>query len=322
LKDVQKFFLGAVYDGDWKVRAEAVAGVEMEQKPFALLSLGCDNKNPGIYINGTTDVLINGGSVMANCSIESSGNSNTFHADGTIDANGTVDGNSNWTAGGEIREGLPVIEDPLKDTPVPPKGTLVTTEMLGAAGFKKTGPKWVCEQGATCTLPPGYYDNLGEIQAAGTIILDSGIYYFDGNTKLSLGNTGSWIKGNGVLLYFAKNSTSSFHASNGNIELSAPCLETTPSILSCDGLAAYTGGAPGMVLWIHNCTKFESGGSGVFKVEGAIYAPCSHVMLHGTPDSNGLQVIVFTLELKGTSSFTLNYREFIEAATPAIFLVQ
>jgi hypothetical protein len=45
-------------------------------------------------------------------------------------------------------------------------------------------------------------------------------------------------------------------------------------------------------------------------------------MLHGTPDSNGLQVIVFTLELKGTSSFTLNYREFIEAATPAIFLVQ
>jgi hypothetical protein len=324
-KDVQKLFLGAVYDGDWKVRTEAVAGVEMEQKPFALLALGCSGKKyPGIYINGTTDLYINGGSVMANCDIDSSGGSNVFYAGGTIDANGTVSGNSNWLAEGGIREGIPTVDDPLEGLAKPPKGTQVTTKMLEDAGFKKAGKKWVCENNETCTLSPGHYLNLDEIQAAGTIVLLPGIYHFEGDTTFSMGSGTSWIKGNGVLLFFANSGTkqASFKPGNGNIELSAPCLETTPSIGTCSGLAAYSGGANGMVLWIDNCTDFISSGNGVFKVEGAIYAPCSHVELHGTPDSNGLQVIVFTLELKGTSAFTINYRDYIEAQTPAIFLVQ
>jgi hypothetical protein len=321
-KDVQKFFVAAIYSGEWQVQSRAVAGIEMEQKPYALLALGCDDRNPGIYINGTTDVFINSGSIMANCSIESSGGSNVLQAGDTIDAHDSIDGNDNWSAPGGIRSGLDPVPDPLAGTPKPPDGPNITTTTLADAGFTETGPKWVCPNGSTCTLPPGHYDDLGEIQAGGTIILSPGIYVFDGDTTLSLSNTDSWIKGDGVLLYFAEDSSASIDAGNGNIDLSAPCLETTPSIPSCSGLAAYSGGADGITLWIDNCTEFVSGGNGVFRVEGVIYAPCSFVQLHGTPDSNGLQVIVFTLKLVGTSSFTLNYREFVEADTPRVFLVE
>jgi hypothetical protein len=319
-KDVQKFFVGAVYPGDWSVRASAVAGIEMEQKPYALLALGCDQRNPGIYINGTTDVNIPNGSIMANCDIDSSGTSNTVQVGDTIDAHGTIDGNSNWAAPSGVHEGRPVIDDPLLGTPVPPRGTTVTSTELSAAGFKRVGSKHVCP--LTCTISPGYYNNLDEIQAGGTIRLQPGIYFVDGNTRLSLSNTDSWIIGKGVLLYFAKGSTASMGAGIGNIELSAPCLETTPAIPGCSGLAAYPGGGNAITLWIDNCTEFVSGGNGVFRVEGVIYDPCSFVQLHGTPDSNGVQVIVHTLKLVGTSSFNLNYRNYVEADTPKVFLVE
>jgi hypothetical protein len=321
-KDVQKFFVGAVYGGDWSVQASAVAGIEMEQKPYALLALGCDRRNPGIYINGTTDVLIPEGSIMANCSIESSGTSNAVQVGDSIDAHADIDGNSNWTAPRGIREGMPTIDDPLAGTPAPPHGPSVTTAMLTAAGFTRSGPKQVCPNLATCVIEPGHYDDLGEIQAGGTIELQPGIYHFDGNTKLSLSNTDSWIIGHGALLYFAEGSTASFDAGNGNIELSAPCLESTPSIPGCTGLASYPGGGNALGLWIDNCTEFVSGGNGIFRVEGVIYAPCSFVQLHGTPDTNGVQVIVFTLKLVGTSAFNLNYRNYVEADTPRVYLVE
>jgi hypothetical protein len=254
-------------------------------------------------------VTITNGSAMSNCNIGSGGGSNQFHADGSIDAKGTVNGNSGWSAGDGIHSNQPNVLDPLAGTPAPPQGTPVTGAMLTAGGFTGSGANWTCANGATCTMPAGYYNNL-KINVGGTVLLSNGVYYFDGSSTLSEGNTNSWVKGTNVLLYFAGNST--FTPGNGNISLK-------PSASS-----PYGGGLDGMVMWIArpNCSTFDSGGNGAFTVEGVVYAPCSHVELHGTPDSNGIQVIVGDLDIRGTSAFTLLYREYVKIDVPHVVLVE
>jgi hypothetical protein len=196
--------------------------------------------------------------------------------------------------------------------------------MLTAAGFTVSGPKWVCS--ATCSLPAGYYHNSNisptTIQAGGTVILEPGIHYFDGSITLSASNTNSWIQAQGVLMYFDHGAK--FEPGNGNFHLSAPCLDSTPQIPSCSGEAAYPGGVAGMALWISkdNCSTFNASGNGNYTVEGVIYAPCSFVSMDGTPGTNGMQVIVGELELRGTGSFTINYRDYVVAEFPQIFLVE
>jgi hypothetical protein len=307
-KEVDQFFIGAVYSGDWAVTTRAVAGVEPEPRPYALLALNA----PGIYINGSTSVYVDGGSAMSNSNIDSSGNSNIFFAGGSIDAAGTIAGNSNWSASEGINQGLAPIPDPLAGTPAPPKGPNVTSAMLTAAGFTVSGQKWVCPSNTTCNLPAGYYhqSNLSPqtIEASGEIVLAPGVHYFDGNITLSMGNTNAWIKGNGVLLYFTGNSN--FTPSNGNIQITAPAS------------SPYGGGLDGMLLWIANCSVFDSQGNGVFSVEGVIYAPCSHVELHGTPGGAGVQVIVGDLVVKGTSEFRILYREYVNMDRPRVWLVE
>lgn len=290
VKDVRKFFVGAVYGGPWQVSARAVAGIEpITDKAYALMALN----PPGIYLNGSTGVYINGGSAISNDDISSSGGSNTFKAGGSIDAVGTIEGNPGWDASDGMNPGTSAVADPLAGTPAPPKGP-------SAPAFPD------CSN--TCTLEPGYYKNRGTLTIAGTATLQRGVYYFDGNTRLNLQNTASTIRGDGVLLYFTGNS--SFTPGNGNIILKTP---TTP---------LYPNAVNGLVLWIANCSTFDSAGNGLFDVEGVIYAPCSHVELHGTPQSVGIQVIVGDLVIKGTSDFTINYREYIKVQRPRVWLVE
>jgi hypothetical protein len=111
-----------------------------------------------------------------------------------------------------------------------------------------------------------------------------------------------------VILYFSGNSR--FTPGNGNIELSASAT------------SRYAGGVDGMLLWIANCSTFDSAGNGVFRVEGVIYAPCSHVELHGTPQGLGIQVIVGDLVVKGTSDFLVMYRDYVKFPIPGVFLAE
>lgn len=287
-KEVDKFFVGALYDGNWSVTARAVAGVEPNPRPYALLALNA----PGIYINGSTSVTIDGGSAMSNSNIGSSGGSNIFAAGGSIDAAGAISGNSNWSASEGINPNSPAIADPLAGTPAPPAGTL------------RSAPA-NCD--SSCTFYPGRYTNQN-ISIKGAATFEPGIYYFDGSTKLNLQNTNSWIIGDSVLFYFTGNSR--FTPGNGNIDISAPAS------------SPYSGGVDGMLLWIANCSTFDSQGNGVFNVEGVIYAPCSHVELHGTPGGVGVQVIVGDLVIKGTSEFRIEYREYVKMDKPRVWLTE
>jgi hypothetical protein len=318
-KDVDKFFVGAVYGGDWEVEASAVAGVEDTIRPYALLVL----EEP-LDLRGNVSLTINDGSIHVNNDVTRSGTSNTVDVDGTLSATGDIESLGSWQTGG-LRPNLDfIVPDPLAGTPPPAKGPAITSAMLTAAGFTVSGPKWVCA--GVCTLPAGYYHdsniNPSTIEAGGTIILAPGVHFFDGSMTLSGSNTSSWIRAEGVLLYFDNNSR--FEPKNGNFFLSAPCLPSTPAIATCSGEAAYDGGVPGMALWISadNCSTFDASGNGNYTVEGVIYAPCSFVSMDGTPGTNGMQVIVGELQLRGTGSFTVNYRDYVTAEYPQIFLVE
>jgi hypothetical protein len=316
---VEKFFVGAVYSGDWEVAASAVAGIEPAARPYALLVL----EDP-LDLRGTVSLTINDGSIHVNDDITRSGTSNTVNVDGTISSTGSIEFLDSWQTGGYMPNITDPVPDPLAGTPPPPKGPPITNAILTAAGFTVSGPKWVCS--GTCTIPAGYYHDAnispGTIEAGGTVILSKGIHYFDGSIKLSASNTNSSIHAEGVLLYFDNGST--FEPGNGNFYLSAPCLTTATQIASCDGEAAYAGGANGMALWISadNCSTFNASGNGNYTVEGVIYAPCSFVSMDGTPGTNGMQVIVGELQLRGTGSFTITYRDYVTAAYPQIFLVE
>ncbi len=111
-----------------------------------------------------------------------------------------------------------------------------------------------------------------------------------------------------MLLYFTGNSE--FTPKNSNVELTTP--DSSP----------YADGVDGMLLWIANCSTFDTQGNGVFSVEGVIYAPCSHVELHGTPGGVGVQVIVGDLVIKGTSEFRILYREYVKMDKPRVWLTE
>jgi hypothetical protein len=235
---------------------------------------------------------------MSNAGITTSGNSNIVSVGGSIDANGTIQSNSNWVAPDGIRPGMAAVSDPLASTPAPPIPSS-PGPVFPFSGDCKT----------TCVLAPGLYKDRGILNIQGTATLQPGIYYFAGNTELTLQNTNSTIKGAGVLLYFT--GSSKFSPKLGNIDLAA----------KTDG-PIYTNGVTGLGLWIADCTPFVSQGNGTFKFEGVIYAPCSHVEMHGTPNSNGLQVIVGDLSMSGTSDFNITYREYVKSDVPKAWLVE
>jgi hypothetical protein len=60
----------------------------------------------------------------------------------------------------------------------------------------------------------------------------------------------------------------------------------------------------------------------LFEAEGVIYAPCSHVELHGNPAGVGIQVIVGDLVVKGTSDFLVKYREYVKMDKPKVWLTE
>ena len=63
-QEVRKFFVGALYSGDWKVSASATAGIETKPANYALIALK-ETDPPGIHLNGNTAIEIVGGDVGA-----------------------------------------------------------------------------------------------------------------------------------------------------------------------------------------------------------------------------------------------------------------
>jgi hypothetical protein len=330
-KEVQKFFLGAVYGGNWQVTNTAVAGIDSIPKPYALVALNC----PGIELNGGIQIQIQGeGSAISNCNITNSGTSSIFSVGGAIDAVGTIQSNSGWSAPDGINPGQNAAVDPLLNAAPPP---------VPGASMVRDVP--TCLNNSTCIIEPGLYHNKS-FTVRNTVCMRPGTYYLSGNTTISFQNTNSMLTnksphslsgpaqcptgsgiGGGVVIYIAPGSTAAINLGNGKMDLSTSYSALNPippaPASACSAASAPWVGAPcGIVLWIANGSAFTNSGNAVAKFEGVIYAPQSHVTLQGTPGSNGLQVIVGRLSLGGNAVFTIEYREYVRLDRPGVFLVE
>lgn len=315
-KPVQRFFLGAIYNGPWQVTARAVAGVEPEPRAYALLALnGCSGTGNSIYINGSGSINVHQGSIMSNCHIARSGQSSVVTAGGTIDAAGTVDAGSLWNAGQGIWNNRRPVSDPIVTNGIlPPQRSdaqnvrTVTTAAQLQSAVTNLNASGRCPNGSTCVMQPGYYGGNLSIEVQGTLEMQPGIYYFGDSFTITTISSSATIRGTNVLLYVTDSAR--FDPANAAIRLSA------------NATSLYTGGLDGMVMWIANCTPFLMQSNGTFILDGVIYAPCSLVRLYGSPGSNGIQVIVGQLELAGSGSFDILYREYIRTDSPRAWLVE
>lgn len=289
---VQRFFVGAIYTGDWGVTARAVAEIHDDRHAdYGLITF----KQPGTKFNGNNSIKVINGSAMSNFAVDANpSNAHEFIVDGTIDSAGPIkNANGNWRAPGGMRANIAPIDDPLGSiAPPSPSGMDVYTNP--------------CSNG--CTWYPGVYRN-GSVTIRNTITLMPGIYYFD-NFDISFQNTNSRIEGNGVLLYFDEDST--FDPKNGEMYVTA-----APSSL-------YPGGKDGMVFWYANCNKIVSRGNTDYYFEGIYYAPCADLEFRGTPNTpvNRGQMIVGSVDMRGTGKIWIDYNHLVDTRTFEVYLVE
>jgi hypothetical protein len=287
-KDVDKFFLGAVYSGDdWEVGASAVAGVELVPSDYGLIALG----EPGIQLTGTADISItNGGSAMSNADIDRNGASNIFVTAGTIDANGTIDEGPGWSAPDGIRDGQPVVPDPIEAAGIAAP-TRPTT--LGVTDCGGSPPR-------NCTMSHGLYQNQ-TVDISRTATMGAGVYYFD-NADVVLGGDNAHLIGNNVIMYFTNGST----------------LSITPGTVDLVGHSSFSK----IAIWVADDTALDAGGNSDLFVEGIIYAPEAQVTLRGTgADVVHGQVFVHDLEIVGTGYMGIRYVRTVDTSRPKVFLV-
>lgn len=296
-KNVQKFFLGAIYGGDWIASASAVAAVEPVEGNYALITLD-KNREPGVYANGNTgiDITGDGGGAMSNTTMQGIGISR-FKVEGALHAYGKIQPTGNWSApDGIVGNRGRHIADPLADINPPNKGS------------EPDDIPDDCKP--TCSLQPGLYKDWN-ITIHGTATLAPGVYYFQ-NSDIGLQNTNSTIQGTGVHLYF--DSSSSFDPKNGNVYITAMDGADPESEPSYRDIA----------LWFASCSDINPSGNPKMRIEGIFYAPCAHVKMNGTPgvDTVNGQVIVGSLEVKGTADLRIRYTKRVETPMPTVYLVQ
>ncbi len=333
-RDVRLFFLPVLGTDTLRVGARATARVTRAPGEYALLALEDLITDPGIYANGTTNIIVRGrgpsgrgASVRSNAAIDTRGTV-TFIVDGCIDAAGAINQNGTWQYGCLNAELGDYVPDPLAGRVSPPATSDLRYEYRpsceGYTGSLICRPLPTCQE--TVTLGPGLYRGLqlprdlprpnggGPCTQTRVVkfVAEAGtppVAYLD-NTQLVLGNTNSRLVSQGVLLYVT-GSQGLLDPKNGEVHLEAPNSQPYPR------------GISGLAIWLANCSPFDSQGNGEFFVGGLFYAPCSRVTMHGNPWGTAVdgQVIVQDLIVRGTSDFIVNYRKITDTYRNVVVLV-
>ena len=308
-KDVQKFFLQAIYPkGKWSVTASAMAAVEPVEADYALITLD-DDTSPGIYMNGNTSISITGdnGSAVSNTTIRGANNPD-FDVEGAIHAFGDIIGGENWDPPLGMRAN---------------RNRLVPDPLVEAGVEKPDVPdqKWLqedvddCLKSSPCNLNPGHYTSVKiSMENKDKIHLNPGLFYFDGTSRLDLKNK-SELTGDGVLLYFTGGA--SLTPKNGNINLRASAYVPDDDDGEEIGISH-----DNIVVWVENCTDVDLQGEGEMYFEGVFYAPCSDSWMHGgTGDTIRGQAVLGTLDVRGNAALRIAYESRVETFQPSVFLV-
>lgn len=194
-KPVQQYFVGAIYSGAWEVTATATAGIEAMGFNAAMLAV-----NPsagGIQTSGYTSYTVNGGSIVSNYRITTSGNTSLIATENIVADDGFFLTGGNNINPAQRREG-PEVPDPLNGVISPPTlpafpGNPVPTVAPTATTCPPAHPGW------WPILPASdYYRNPGRF--TNCTIGISGV--LNGDYRF---NSGDWrFDGGGVSLSYER----------------------------------------------------------------------------------------------------------------------
>jgi len=312
--DVQRYFLGAIYNGPWGVEARAVARItDQADANYILIALD----KPGLYVNGSMSVRAVNGSIISNADITSSGEANIIVTDGFIDAAGTVQERSGWQAPWGIRDKRAPAKDPFDAYAAPPKppGPPITgTFRCNPRGFEDAS-----ETGTDCNFAPGYYKNA-RIRTWDVAHFAPGLYYFE-NSSIEIRSTTGRVEGSGVNFYFTGNPNQAyFDPRNGEVHLTAPGWNANPDLVTVNG------DYRDLVIWFSQCPgpTYDASGNGEFFLGGVLYAPCSHLYLHGNPNGETISGMVIgkSIEIKGTSDVLIRHLPYAPTASYEVYLAE
>lgn len=193
--DAPKFFVGLVYPGDWQVDAYAVAS--LKPVPFDAALLALNPSSGGITTSGNTGIEVDGGSVMSNYTIETSGSTKII-ADQQVNANDGFkeSGNSTIKGGMGTNPHAPEVPDPLKDKLQPPvlpafPGNPVPGSGGAGQPCKEFPRPW---DENIYVVPAGTYSgggssclNIQNVQSGNTLRFTQGNYRFNGGAGITIG---------------------------------------------------------------------------------------------------------------------------------------
>lgn len=274
-KDVDRFFIGAVYSGPWEVSASAVAGVEPIGFDAAILAL--NSGSGGIDTSGATTIRAICGSIVSNYNIKTSG-STTIKAEGgagcpsplsawvvandgfNTSGSTTIDGASGEKPGGAE------VPDPLADKIDPPTIPNVPGNPVGTAsapnGACRTYSPW--SNPVTYTVTSSRYAsggsscvNIQNIPNGTTMSLNSGQYRFENGAGITVGG------GNGGQVVL-QGGTYNFEGNGGiNIGGSTPYFEMKTGNYSFTGGASINIGGSAANNILRGGNFYFSGGGGI-----------------------------------------------------------
>jgi hypothetical protein len=248
-KDVQRFFLGAIYNGPWEVSATAIAGLEPEGFDAAILALNSDAG--GINTSGSTSMRAICGSIVSNFEIRTSGSTTIAAQGGTgcpsplsayVVANDgfNTSGSTNISGTSGVKPHGAEVPDPLADKIDPPPVPNVPANPIASVspsnGNCRTYSPW--SSPVTYTITSSKYTsggascvNIQNIPGGQTMSLQSGNYRFDNGTGITVGG------GNGGDIVL-QGGTYNFNGSSGGINIGG----ATPYFEMKSGNYSFNGG--------------------------------------------------------------------------------
>ncbi len=178
--DVTRAFLGAFYDGDWAISADAQASLDTVPADYGLIAL--DETGNAINATGNTHLRVDEGGIMSNADINCGGSS-TIRAGTAVHAAGSILDTSQLSIacviagenGGESSGRTP-IEDPLAGTPAPPGPPAFPTSGPAGSCAPENNP-WdsatICQPGRYTSWPSSAAGGWGLRLMPGTYILEN-----------------------------------------------------------------------------------------------------------------------------------------------------
>lgn len=263
-----------------------------------------------MHLQGNADFSVRNGAVFVNSSHRTraacaTGNTGELIADELFLAGG-IPGNFTSRTGfdGEVFEDMDPTSDPLADLPEP-NPPLVNRTLPGGGGR------------GTVTLQPGLYKHMNF--KPGHYVLESGLYYVEGQLKISGNIT---VDGTAGVMFFI--------GPNGSVDMDGQGGGTL-RLEALDPLTYPNGPGIPAELVHSRVTFFQSRsnshtmtfrGNNNWQVSGTLYAPAALMSVGGTPDtfSNGL--IADRFETFGNGSIVVDYDDRFPRVSRFVYLVQ